>query len=240
MILQAIGLTLLAAIANIGGGALIAWRRRSISSALPFLNSFGAGFMLAVAFLEMLPGGLAVPGGLTVVLIGYLIVHLTQHVLTPHFHFGEETHEEEMRSPVVGVWALVGLIPHAFFDGVAISGGFLASAELGFLIFMAVLLHKVPTGVALASIMLASGSSRRQALQGVGITSGAMVLGAIVTPVVEWLTHYGFALAAGVTIYVAASNLIPETQREKGWQVPAGIFVGVAAFYIARMLLPGI
>jgi ZIP family zinc transporter/zinc and cadmium transporter len=160
-------------------------------------------------------------------------------VLTPHFHFGEETHAEAMSSRGVGVWALVGLIPHAFFDGVAIAGGFLASPELGFLIFMAVLLHKVPTGVALASIMLASGSSRRQALQGVGVTSAAMVLGALITPVVEWLTHYGFALAAGVTIYVAASNLIPESQREHGWQVPTGIFVGVAAFYLARLLLPG-
>lgn len=240
MILQAIGLTMLAAVANIGGGALIAWRTGETSRLLPFLNAFGAGFMLAVAFLEMLPGGMAVPGGLTVILFGYLIVHLTQHVLTPHFHFGEETHAEAMNTPGVGVWALIGLIPHAFFDGVAISGGFLDSPELGFLIFMAVLLHKVPTGVALASVMLASGSSRRQALRGVGITSLAMVLGAIVTPVVEWLTEYGFALAAGVTIYVAASNLIPETQREKGWQVPAGIFVGVASFYLARLLLPGI
>jgi ZIP family zinc transporter/zinc and cadmium transporter len=239
MILQAIAFTALAAIANIGGGALIAWRTRGASRLLPFLNAFGAGFMLAVAFLEMLPGGIAVPGGLTVVLLGYLLVHLTQHVLTPHFHFGEETHAEAMSTRGVGVWALVGLIPHAFFDGVAIAGGFLASAELGFLIFMAVLLHKVPTGVALASIMLASGSSRRQALQGVGVTSAAMVLGALITPVVEWLTHYGFALAAGVTIYVAASNLIPESQREHGWQVPTGIFVGVAAFYLARLLLPG-
>jgi ZIP family zinc transporter/zinc and cadmium transporter len=239
MILQAIGFTALAAIANIGGGALIAWRTRGASRALPFLNAFGAGFMLAVAFLEMLPGGMAVPGGLTVVLLGYLVVHLTQHVLTPHFHFGEETHAEAMSSRGVGVWALVGLIPHAFFDGVAIAGGFLASPELGFLIFMAVLLHKVPTGVALASIMLASGSSRRQALQGVAVTSAAMVLGAIITPVVEWLTHYGFALAAGVTIYVAASNLIPESQNERGWQVPAGIFVGVASFFLARLLLPG-
>jgi|SRR5690625_468661 len=240
MILQAIGLTALAAIANIGGGALIAWRSEQISRVMPFLNAFGAGFMLAVAFLEMLPGGLEVPGGLTVVLVGYLIVHITQHVLTPHFHFGEEIHHDEMSSPAIGLWALVGLIPHAFFDGVAISGGFLISVELGFLIFMAVLLHKVPTGIALASIMLASGSSKRQAMKGVAVTSGAMILGAIVTPVIEWLTHYGFALAAGVTIYVAASNLIPETQHERGWQVPTGIFVGVASFYLARLLLPGI
>jgi ZIP family zinc transporter/zinc and cadmium transporter len=240
MILQAIAFTALAAMANIAGGALIAWRAKTADSLLRFLTAFGAGFMLAVAFLEMLPGGMEVPGGLTAVLIGYLAVHLTQHVLTPHFHFGEETHEEAMISRGVGVWALVGLIPHAFFDGVAISGGFLASADLGILISLAVLLHKVPTGVSLASIMLASGNSRRRAIQAVAITSAAMLLGALVTPAIDWLTHYGFALAAGVTIYVAASNLIPESQREHGWSVPGGIFLGVGVFYILKLMLPGV
>ena len=100
---------------------------------------------------------------MTAVLIGYLVVHLTQHTLTPHFHFGEETHHEEMVSKGIGYLALVGLLPHSFFDGVAIGSGFLGNRALGiFLIFTAVALHKVPTGVSLASVMLASGSSTNE------------------------------------------------------------------------------
>ena len=76
-------------------------------------------------------------------LVGYLAVHLTQHVLTPHFHFGEETHRRE---PAAGVSALVGLMLHTFFDGVAIASGFLVSRQLGVLVFLAVLLHKLPEG----------------------------------------------------------------------------------------------
>lgn len=237
--IEAIGFAALAGAANIVGGAFVILRLRRDHPALDVLTAFGGGFMLAVALLEMLPASMNVAGGLTVVVVGYLAVHLTQHVMTPHFHFGEETHAEAMVSRGIGVWALVGLLPHAFFDGVAIAGGFLAGAELGSLIFLAVLLHKVPTGVSLASVMLASGNTDRQALVGVTGVGLATVAGAVVTPAIAVLAEYGLALAAGVTIYVAASNLIPESQRAHGWRVPAGVFLGAAAFYVVRLFLDG-
>ncbi len=166
-------------------------------------------------------------------------MHLTQHVLTPHFHLGEETHTGAMASRGVGVFALVGLLPHAFFDGVAISGGYLERPQLGLLIFLAVALHKVPTGLSLASIMLASRNTSRQALLAVAGVGAATVMGALVTPVFGVLARYGLALAAGVTLYVAASNLIPEAQQQRGWWIPGGVFLGVLTFYLARLAIPG-
>ena len=234
----------LAALGDVLGGLLVLTplgrgdetqaRRRMLGA----LVAFGGGFMLAVAVLEMLPPAFSLNGGLAAVLIGYLAVHLTQHMLVPHFHFGEETHTDEMVSRGVGLWALVGLLPHSFFDGVAITSGFMANRHLGVLIFGAVLLHKVPTGVSLASIMLASGNTARNALFAVVAIAGATVLGALVTPAFNILAQYGLALSAGVTIYVAASNLIPESQREHGLLVPGSVFLGVLGFYLARLLLP--
>ena len=49
---------------------------------------------------------------------GNLLVHLAQHTITPHFHFGVETHRV---SPVASRAALIGLLLHTFFDGVAIA-----------------------------------------------------------------------------------------------------------------------
>jgi zinc and cadmium transporter len=143
-----------------------------------------------------------------------------------------------MVSRGIGVFALVGLLPHSFFDGVAISAGFLESRSLGLLIFFGILLHKIPTGVSLASIMLASGNTGRQAMLAIGAVGFATVLGAAVTPVVEPIAHYGLAIAAGVTLYVAASNLVPETQQERSWVVQIGVFAGVVAFFLVSMLLP--
>jgi zinc transporter ZupT len=187
---------------------------------LTALVAFGAGFMLAIAFVEMMPAAADIKGGLTAALIGYLVVHLTQHTLTPHFHFGEETHTEAMVARGIGVWALIGLIPHSFFDGV--------------------MLHKVPTGASLASIMLASGNTGRNAFIAVVIIAAATVLGALVTPALSILAEYGLAISAGVTIYVAASNLIPETQHERSWIIPFGIALGVLVFYLAKMMLPDV
>jgi zinc transporter ZupT len=229
----------LAGLADVIGGLIVVKAARRGRTFESVLVAFGAGFMLSVAMLEMLPGAMTIAGGMTALLVGYLVVHLTQHMLTPHFHFGEETHHEAMVSPGVGYLALVGLIPHSFFDGVAISSGFLTSPELGLLVFGSVALHKVPTGVSLASVMLASGNSARQAMFGVLSLGVATVLGALVTPTVGVLARYGLGLSAGVTIYVAASNLIPETQREHGWAVPGAVFLGVLAFYILRFALPG-
>lgn len=238
--IQAVAFAALAAVADVLGGVLVVARTRRGHAALHVLTAFGGGFMLAVALLEMVPEAMeGSGGGLTAVLAGYLAVHLTQHVLTPHFHFGEETHDEAMVSRGVGIWALAGLVPHSFFDGVAIAGGFLATAELGAVIFLAVALHKVPTGVSLASIMLASGNTRRQALAAVFAVGVATVAGALITPAVGILANYGLGLAAGVTVYVAASNLIPESHRESGWMVPGAVFLGAAAFYVVRLLIRG-
>ncbi len=236
--MSVLGLALVVAAANLVGALLVTAGARGRRSLLGFLVGFGAGFMLAVALLEMLPPALEVVHGLTAVLVGYLGVHLAQHTLVPHFHFGEETHPEAMVSPSVGLMAVAGMVPHAFFDGVAIAGGHALSPELGLLIALAVLLHKIPAGSALASIMLASGNATGRTLGAVGFVAAATVLGALVTPASLLLERYGLALAAGVTLYVAASNLIPETQRERGWLLPGGVFVGAAAFYLTRLLLP--
>jgi ZIP family zinc transporter/zinc and cadmium transporter len=212
-------------------------RKPASHRALAALTGYGGGFLLALTLVELIPAALDVPNGALVALAGYLLVHLTQHALTPHFHYGEETHGEAMVSRGIGVWALVGLLPHSFFDGVAIGGGFLRSAELGALIVAGVLLHKIPTGVSLASVMLASGNSRRRTLLALSGVALATVLGAGLTPAVSALVRYGLALAAGVTLYVAASNLVPESQRERSGLVQAGVFSGAATFLLARWVL---
>lgn len=229
---------LLAAFGDVLGGALVLWRTGRDRHTLAVLTGFGAGFMIAVVVLGMLPHAVNGMGGFTAVLAGYLLVHLTQHAMTPHFHFGEETHPDAMVSRGIGAWALVGLLPHSFFDGVAISSGFLESSRLGTLIFIGILLHKVPTGVSLASVMLASGNTRRRTMLAVTALGAATVAGAIITPVVDTMERYGLALAAGVTLYVAASNLIPEAQHERGWGVQGGLLAGVIAFILVRAVLP--
>jgi ZIP family zinc transporter/zinc and cadmium transporter len=156
--------------------------------------------------------------------------------LTPHFHFGEETHQ---LTPSAGNTALLGLTLHTFFDGVAIASGFLVSSRLGILLFFAVLLHKLPEGVTIASVMVAGGQSRARAVAGAAVLGGATILGVLLTEQVAPLAKHGLALAGGVTLYVAASNLVPEFQAKRGWPTPLAFFGGAVAFFVAERLLAG-
>ena len=226
---------LLAALGNvIGAAAVLQGRRRGLDVIATFV-AFGAGFMLAVTLLEVVPEALA-RGGVApaYILAGYLAVHLAQHVFVPHFHFGEETHSVD---PAAAVSALLGLLLHTFFDGVAIASGFLVSPQLGMVLFAAVLLHKLPEGVTMASLMLAAGQSRGRALGAAAALGAATVLGLLLTYWAAPLARHGLAISAGVTLYVAASNLVPEFQAKRGWRMPIAFFGGAAGFLATRLLL---
>jgi len=230
-----LGFAVAAALGNVVGAlAVVRGERRS----LRFIDAclaFGAGFMLAVAMLGVLPEVLRQsPGGAIYVLAGYLAVHLAQHVLTPHFHFGEETHRV---SAAAGISALLGLTLHTFFDGVAIASGFLVSGRLGVLLFLAVLLHKLPEGVTIASVMVAGGQGRQRAIGAAAVLGVATVLGVLLTGQVAPLAQHGLAISAGVTLYVAASNLVPEFQAKRGGLTAAAFFGGALAFFLAERLL---
>ena len=141
-------LGVVAGLADVVGGVLVAGRRQWDRTVLQYFLALGAGFMLAVAFLRMVPESLEKGSHVYLyVLIGYFLVHLTEHTLTPHFHFGEEVHHDALVHPAVGYVGLAGLCIHTFFDGVAIASGFLVSRPLGFILFAAVLLHKLPGGL---------------------------------------------------------------------------------------------
>lgn len=237
----ALAYALIAAGANLVGGLVITMASPRGRLTQRLLIGFGAGFMLAVTFLAMIPH--AMEGGTTGaagILAGYLLVHFTQHVITPHFHFGEETHSHEMVGRWVGITALLGLLLHTLFDGVAIASGFGVSASMGVVIFSAILLHKIPEGVTIASIMMASGNSAARAIAGVALLGISTIVGVLLTAWVGPLEHHGLALSAGVTLYVAASNLVPEVQKQRGARYAFSVFAGVALYFVTQFALGGV
>ena len=160
----------LAAAGNLLGGWLIARSHKAERSRLKFLLAFGAGFMLAAVILEVIPESLqkgeqnsSIP--MIWLLTGYLLIQLVEHTIAPHFHFGEEVHNEEMQRHGVAATAVAALAIHAFFDGVTIASGLLTNFRLGLILFIAVLLHKVPEGFTVASIMMSAGRSGKTAIK---------------------------------------------------------------------------
>ncbi|HEV2915489.1 MAG TPA: ZIP family metal transporter [Pyrinomonadaceae bacterium] len=251
----------LAALANLFGGLLLASSglRRLDDRFLKYLVALGAGFMLAAIFIEILPetvsiwtdglrgeaAAAAVSGAMALLLGGYLLIQLFEHTIAPHFHFGEETHPESVLRPSAAYTAIGGLLIHTFFDGVSIAAAFLVNFRVGILVFIAILLHKVPEGFTVASIMLASGRSSRKAAiatLAIGAATFAGVLSvALLRTRVESAVAFALPFSAGVTLYVAASDLIPEVnhKEEKNPMVSVVVFGGVALFYLLHRLIEG-
>jgi zinc and cadmium transporter len=230
-------LGIVAAGGNLLGGYFVVylhWQRRF----LQYFLALGAGYMLAVAFLDVIPESVRLAGdnAFIFILIGYFLIHLFEHTIAPHFHFGEETHCEEVSHHHVRTTMLLGLAIHTFFDGVAIASGFLVSTGLGAVIFVAIFLHKLPEGFTVASVVLASGQSRRNAILASGLLGAATLLGVLLTTLLQSQLQYALPLSGGVTLYVAATDLLPEVNREPNWRMALLVFVGVASLLIMQRL----
>lgn len=226
---------LAAAGANLVGAIAVTSRATWSLRALDAMLSFAAGFLISVSLIDLVPDSIRVAGSVAplIVLGAYVLVHITQHTIGRHFHFGEETHRV---SELVSVSALVGLLMHTFVDGVAVASGLLVSSGLGALVFVAVLLHKFPEGLAISSLFMAAGAGRAKAILAAALLGASTIAGVLLTNEVPILQRYGLAISAGVTLYVGASNLVPEFQDRAGLRIPLSFIAGCGLYFVARQL----
>jgi zinc and cadmium transporter len=224
---------LAAAAANLLGALAVTTGARWGVRALDLTIAFAAGFLVSVAFLDLFPEAVRQTGdqAAVVALGAYLLVHLTQHTIGKHFHFGEETHKI---TRIVSTSALIGLLMHTFVDGVAVSSGVRVGETFGLLVFLAIGLHKLPEGLAISSLFMAAGAGKRAAFAAAGLLGLATIVGVLATAQVPLLARHGLALSTGVTLYVGASNLVPEIQATPGWRVPMSFVAGCAVYVAAR------
>ncbi len=232
-----LALGLVTGLANLFGAAIVsarAWSR----TFLAYFIALGSGFMLATALTQMVPVSLRLAPlwGPLLILLGYFIVHYFEHSLPAHFHFGEETHPDEFLNPGVAYTALVGLLIHTFFDGVSIASGFIISNWLGTVIFGAVVLHNIPEGFTMASIMTVAQKRRRAGLWAATALGVSRIVGILAMAFADRWVSYGLALSSGVTLYVAASDLIPEVNKMPGPKIALTVAAGVGLVILLRWL----
>lgn len=244
------------AMANVLGGFILfpTGFHKNYKRMLKYVLALGAGFMLAVTFVEVLPktidlwqatytnqAPLYVP--MVLFLAGYLLTQFFEHTIAPHFHLGEEMQTDHLIPARSAYTAIGGLLIHAFFDGVSISAAAQVDYRLGVLMFIAVFLHKFPEGFTIGSMMIAAGKGSREVLLSTGFVGLTTLIGLLgfyfLGSNLESAVAYALPLAGGVTLYVAASDLIPEVNHHGGKNplVSLSVFAGVALFFSLHFLL---
>ncbi|MGH8003495.1 MAG: ZIP family metal transporter [Limisphaerales bacterium] len=228
---------LAAAMATVLGGFLVTAAGKRYQSSVKYFMAVGAGFLLSLVFVEVVPTTFQTLGESFALwfLGGYLVIHLVERAWVSHFHFGEEVHPEKIW--LAGAPASAGLALHSFFDGVSIAAATHYSLLLGALMFVAISLHKLPEGFTVASLNLAAGHSEKRALGWAGVLGLATMLGMFVSGLLYEFRVPLLAFSGGVALYVAATDLVPEVNRERGAKVPILVFAGVLLFYLTEQLL---
>ncbi len=246
-----------AGLANVLGGLILfpPGIQKNYKKLLKYILALGAGFMLAVTFIDILPEVIGLwqkegsfnseiliyPMGL--LLIGYLITQFFEHTIAPHFHLGEEMHPDHLISTSSAYTAIGGLLIHTFFDGVSIAAAAQVDYRVGILVFFAVFLHKFPEGFTIASMILAAGKGFKEVMFAtslVGLTTFfGVLLYYFIGAKIGFTVAYALPLASGVTLYVAASDLIPEVNHHGGKKplVSMSVFAGVALFFVLHFIL---
>ena len=87
------------------------------------------------------------------------------------------------------------------------------------MIFVAVFLHKLPEGFTVASLGAGQRDGQRNAILAAGLLGIATLLGVLLTSVLQSQLKYALPISGGVTLYVAATDLLPEVNREPNWRM---------------------
>lgn len=256
-LVQLVAFGVAAGLANVLGGFILfpTGLHRDYRGLLKYLLALGAGFMLAVTFFEIIPktvllwqknaalsaDDLYPP--MLLLLAGYLLTQFFEHTIAPHFHLGEEVHSSDLISAKSAYTGVGGLLIHTFFDGVSIAAAATVDARVGILVFIAVFLHKFPEGFTIGSMVVAAGRGRKEVLVATSLIGGMTLIGVLVYFLLGarlgFSVAYALPLASGVTLYVAASDLIPEVNHHGGKKpfVSLSVFAGVALFFVTNWLV---
>jgi zinc and cadmium transporter len=225
------------------------WSRRNSAS----LVSYSAGVLLGVGILHVLPEAQELSGHTPIfVLLSFILFYFLEHHL--FFHAGHEElhhvslevagHDTCCANPhPLGIIAFAGMTLHSLIDGMIIGTGFEVGSETGLLSALAVIAHEVPEGIAMLSILLHYGYSRRTGIAFTTTVAMATPIGAVATfflvqHLAPEILGNLMAFAAGSFIYIAASDLIPESHRARGVKgslaLCGGILTAAAAGWLAH------
>ncbi|MBO8164949.1 MAG: ZIP family metal transporter [Brevibacillus sp.] len=223
----------LASLATAFGGILLFMRIAWSESALYAMVSAGAGLLLALTVLDLLPRSIGDGDSsyAVVILVGFLLLFVTDVL----FH----RRDVPGRIQINGI--LAGLSIHAFLEGVSLVASLQADAALGFSLIVALLLHKIPEGVTAASLLMVSSNNRLLAFIGTAALAAATLFGGLIMCMVQDLMpkegiRVVLALATGIFLYVAMGHLVPFVQKTRHLRFPV-YFVGGVLLYMLLTLL---
>jgi zinc transporter ZupT len=241
------------------GVVLILWNRTWSERNLRWGIGFGAGLLIGISMLEIIPTAIDLAGehAMIYVLLGFVGFFLMEKCtreepgdcagMGRHFHFT--------------LASFIALCLHALLDGMVIGLGLHLNEAFGLVIFVAILFHKLPLAISLAGVFLRSSKKRTAVIQML-IFALATPLGLVAT--VAFLSNIPgefmgavVGVSAGLFLYLGATDMLPEIAppwqdceagnpagrkppgRWATWEPVLWVLAGMIVSFVPHLLLEG-
>ncbi len=212
--------TLIISLISLIGIFTLAIKEKVLQKILFFFISFSAGSLLGGAFFHLIPESLEkdLPAFVfQATMLGFILFFILEKVL--HWHHCQNQHCDEHK--ILGFQNLFGDALHNFIDGIVIVAAFSVDTNLGIVTTLSVALHEIPQEISDFGVLLYSGFSKQKAILYNLFSALFAILGALLGYLVilntEQITQWLIPITAGGFIYIAASDLIPELNKEKAF-----------------------
>jgi zinc transporter ZupT len=216
-------------LAIISASGLLLYTRKHVPSiAINLLIALGAGSMLSVSIVHILPGAIdRSHDAVYAFLAGFIIIYLIEELLTPHKHdhtHGDHAHEDPHEHyDHIALVSWLAICIHTFLDGVSIRASMGLSEWLGYAILFGVAVHQIPVSLTLAALLRESHMQRSRqmllvVLFALSASIGFWVSGIFLSSLSDVGVGLTAAFAGGSLLYVATADLLPiihSTTRNK-------------------------
>lgn len=214
----------------------VAIGRAAIDALLLPLVALAAGSMIGAAVFHMIPASLeSLPESRHVwplLMLGFVTFLAVEQFL--HWH---ASHRGSGATRPAVYLLLIGDGLHNFLDGVTIAGAFLVDLRLGATAWLAAALHEVPQELGDFAVLVHGGWSKKRALLANALSALPYLLGGVMTYSLSYAVNVAYLIpfAAGSFLYIGATDLVPEVNKETTLRSNAlhlGFFLlGAAAMY---------
>lgn len=219
MVLETIILaTLLVSLVSLVGVVILSLKEKTLHAVIFILMSLATGTLFGSAFLDLIPESIEkinTHSALLTVLLGLIVFFIVEKLIYWHHHHHSKHGKKEKPLAYLN---LIGDAVHNFFDGAAIAASFMVNTELGITTTIAIIAHEIPQEIGDFSLLIYSGFTRTKALFFNLLSALTAVIGAVVfyysSSFIENSEALGLAFTAGVFIYIAGADIMPELQKE--------------------------
>ena len=216
-------------------GGFLPLLRELSQKALALLLSFSAGVLLGAVFFHMLPetGRVLYDDMGWPILTGFLLIFVMER-----FVFVHACEERDCDIHQMGIPAFLGISLHSFLDGIALGAG-LILPQLGPVVLLAVIVHKMPDSMSISSILLAAGWNRRKvAILNLTTPIGALLAFLFFRSLAPENVAFAIGISAGTFLAIATADILPQVHRIEQRNPTTLLFLlaGLSVSWLGRLL----